>query len=471
MSLWLLFGAMTLVALALLLWPLLRRHAEPLARRDYDLSVYRAQLQELERDRARGLLGEAEAEAARLEVQRRMLVADTERSRGAPAGTRPRAGRAAAALLLVAFPLLCGILYLQLGSPGVPSRPFAGRSEERQQLADRGGLPSVEAMMARLEERVDASPDDFEAWLRLGSAYGMAEQFEQAADAYRRAIGLQPEVAPLHAALAEVLALAAGGIVTQPAHAEIERALELDPKEPRARFYQGLELAQRGEQHQALDVWVRLARDSPADAPWLPALREQATALARDLGLDPADVLPESKAPAVAADEAAPPRPDAGQARAMADLPPEAQQAAIREMVEGLAARLERQPDDLQGWRMLARSYGVLGEPEKAAEAYEKVARLAPEDLAAQRDYAEALLALQSAGQALAPELVEQMRRVEALDRENPLVLFFLGRAAQERGDVATARDYWQQLLAMLPEDAPERAPIEDLLEQLDAVN
>jgi cytochrome c-type biogenesis protein CcmH len=268
-----------------------------------------------------------------------------------------------------------------------------------------------------------------------------------------------------------VLALAAGGIVTQPAHAEIERALELDPKEPRARFYQGLELAQRGEQHQALDVWVRLARDSPADAPWLPALREQATALARDLGLDPADVLPESKAPAVAADEAAPPRPDAGQARAMADLPPEAQQAAIREMVDGLAARLERQPDDLQGWRMLARSYGVLGEPEKAAEAYEKVARLAPEDLAAQRDYAEALLALQSAGQALAPELVEQMRRVEALDRENPLVLFFLGRAAQERGDVATARDYWQQLLAMLPEDAPERAPIEDLLEQLDAVN
>lgn len=471
MSLWLLFGAMTVVALALLLWPLLRRPPEPLARRDYDLSVYRAQLQELERDRSRGLLGEAEAEAARVEVQRRMLAADAERGRAAPPAPRARAGRAMAALLIATFPILCGILYLQLGSPGVPGQPFAGRTEERQHLADQGGRPSVEAMILRLEERVNASPEDFEGWLRLGNAYGMVERFEQAADAYRRAIALQPDVAPLHAALAEALALAAGGIVTERAHTEIERALEIDPKEPRARFYQGLELAQRGEQHQALDVWVRLAEDTPSDAPWLPALREQATALARDLGLDPAHVLPEPKPPAMAAEETAPLDPDADETRTLADLPPEEQQAAIREMVEGLAARLERQPDDVQGWRMLARSYGVLGEPEKAAEAYERVARLAREDLAAQREYAEALLALQSAGEPLAPELVEQMRRVEALDRENPLVLFFLGRAAQERGDAEAARDYWQQLLAMLPEDAPERAPVEDLLRQLDAVN
>jgi cytochrome c-type biogenesis protein CcmH len=470
MSLWLLFGAMMLAALALLLWPLLRRYTNIQLRREYDLSVYRAQLQELERERARGLLGEAEAAAARIEIQRRMLATDAEDSRP-PSPPRTRSARAAAALLLAAFPLLCATLYLQIGSPGVPGQPFAGRAEERQQLAEQGGMPAVEAMITRLEERVAASPDDFEGWLRLGNAYSMGEQFGKAADAYRRAIGLQPEVAPLHAALAEVLALGAGGIVTEEAHAEIERALTLDPQEPRARFYQGLEFAQRGEQQEALDVWVRLAQDTPADAPWLPALREQATALARDLGLDPVDVLPEPKPPALLADETAPPGLDDAQARAMADLPPEEQEAAIRHMVEGLAARLERQPDDLEGWRMLARSYGVLGEPKKAAEAYGKVASLAPKDLAAQRDYAESLISLQQPGQPLAPELVEQMRRVEALDEGNPLVLFFLGRAAQEQGDVATARDYWQQLLTMMPKDAPERAPVEDLLKQLDAVN
>lgn len=473
MSLWLLFGAMTLVALALLLWPLRRRPDQTRARPEYDLSVYRAQLEELEREQAHGLLGRAEAEAAKLEVQRRMLAADADRrklpQRVPSAGLR----KAAAALLLIGFPILSGLLYLHLGRPELPGQPFAQRAEERRALAarDEGPMPSVGAMIGRLEERVAAAPEDLEGWLRLGNAYAMADRFEPAADAYRRAIELRADVAPLHAALAEALTLDAGGIVTGQAQAAIERALELDPKEPRARFYQALELTQRGERQQALDAWVRLAADSPADAPWLPALRQQATTLAEDLGLDPADVLPEPKAPAVAAQESAPPGPDGAQARAMADLPPEEREAAIREMVEGLAARLEQQPDDVEGWRMLARSYRVLGEPAKAAEASARVASLAPDDLAAQQDYAEALLALQDAAEPLAPELVEQMRRIRALDQGNPMALFFLGQAAQERGDTAGAQDYWQQLLARMPKEAPQRAQIQELIEQLDATN
>lgn len=120
---------------------------------------------------------------------------------------------------------------------------------------------------------------------------------------------------------------------------------------------------------------------------------------------------------------------------------------------------------------MLARSYRVLGEPAKAAEASARVASLAPDDLAAQQDYAEALLALQDAAEPLAPELVEQMRRIRALDQGNPMALFFLGQAAQERGDTAGAQDYWQQLLARMPKEAPQRAQIQELIEQLDATN
>lgn len=471
MSLWLLLGAMTLTALALLLWPLLRRHDRIRARPEYDLSVYRAQLDELEREQARGLLGSAEAEAARLEIQRRILAADADRDRRPPPTPRFGLRTASAALLLIGFPLLCGALYLQLGRPGLPDRPFAQRAEERRALAaaEQGEQPA--ALIGRLEERVASAPEDLEGWLRLGGAYATAERFDQAADAYRRAIALQPDVAALHAALAEALALSADGIVTGPAQAAIERALELDPKEPRARFYHALELAQRGERQQALDAWVRLAADSPADAPWLPAVRQRAGALAEDLGLDPADVLPEPKAPAVAAEEAAPAGPDAAQAQAMADLPPEEREAAIRDMVEGLAARLEQQPEDIQGWRMLARSYRVLGKPAKAAEASARVANLAPRDLAAQRAYADALLALQGDAEPLAPELVEQMRRIRALDQEDPMALFFLGQAAQERGDATAAQDYWQKLLARMPKEAPERAQVQELIEQLDATN
>ena len=65
----------------------------------------------------------------------------------------------------------------------------------------------------------------------------------------------------------------------------------------------------------------------------------------------------------------------------------------IRDMVAGLAARLEDRPDDLEGWRMLGRSYRVLGELAKAADAYGRVAEALPDDLKAQIDYADALLA------------------------------------------------------------------------------
>jgi cytochrome c-type biogenesis protein CcmH len=120
---------------------------------------------------------------------------------------------------------------------------------------------------------------------------------------------------------------------------------------------------------------------------------------------------------------------------------------------------------------MLARSYGVLGERAKAAEAAQQVARLLPEDAAAQTDYGEALLALQHDGQPLSPDLVEQWRKVAALDADNPQALFVLGQAAAERGDTARARELWQRLLAAIPKDAPQRAELQALIDRLGATN
>lgn len=462
MSLWLWLGAMTMIALALLLWPLLRRQDAPGVRRDYELTVYRAQLEELEREQARGLIGPREAEAARLEIQRRMLAADAV-APDTRAGRARNARPAALATVVIGFPLLCAVLYAQLGSPTLPGQPFGGHDVASPDQHPGGAdLAEVEAMIARLEQQLAASPDDMEGWFRLGSAYAYMRQYEQAVEAYRRAIELEDDIAALHAALAEALSLASNGIVTERARQALQRALEIDPQEPRARFYHGLELAQRGEQQRALDVWVRLAAESPADAPWLPALREQVTVLAADMGLDPEAVLPEPLG-----DDAGPP----GQGPAIADLPPQEQEAMILRMVEDLAARLEQQPDDLQGWRMLARSYQVLGQPARAAEASAQAARLAPGDVETQRDHANALLALQPPDEPLAPALIEQMRRVHDLDDTDASALFFLGKAAEEQGDRGAARGYWQELLAGLPEEAPERAQIEQMLDQLRAVN
>jgi cytochrome c-type biogenesis protein CcmH len=462
MGLWLALGAMTALAAALIAWPLLRPPREQVGRRDYELRVYRAQLEEVARERDRGLLGEREAEAAKLEVERRMLAADAAAGRDAPDGS-PGAGARWAIIGLIALPLLAGGLYWHLGRPDLPSAPFAGRAEERQLAAQRGqsdqaNLPSGEAMIEQLEQRVAERPDDLEAWLRLGEAYELTGRFEDSVRAYRQALTLDDRIARLHAALGEALVMANGGTVTPAAEDAFGHALELDAADPRARFYRGLALLQEGDRRGAFDAWVALIESSPGDAPWLPELHRRVAGLAEDLGLDPAAV----PAPPAASSGG----PSAEQKEAAESMSPEDRDAMIRDMVVGLAARLENQPDDLEGWRMLGRSYRVLGELAKAADAYGRVAEALPDDLTAQIDYADALLALAGQGPASAA-LTEQMHRIVALDPNNPGALFYLGQIAAAQGDAAAARAHWQRLLDQVPPDAPERAEIQRLIDEL----
>jgi cytochrome c-type biogenesis protein CcmH len=558
LSLWLILIALTALVLALVLLPLLRRPGTVAARREYDLNVYRAQLKEIERDQERGLLGPDEARAARLEVERRMLAADAEERAGRTPSTPPGGRRLATALiLLLALPALSVALYARLGRPGLPGEPFAERAD-RAQPPGAGGAPSVasvEKLVADLEQRVKATPDDLEGWSRLARAYQLIDQPAKAVGAYEHALALDDRSAELQAGFAEASIGAAGGIVTEKASKALTRALELDPKNPRARFYRGLDLVQRGERRQALDLWAGLVKDTPADAPYLPVLRERMTALAQDLGQDPVKVIPAPAAPEMAAAEpadqlpsdpkalnaeaarletelarnakdwqgwirlarsraalgqtaeaeaalargakvyagapfvqqqflataselgiappgganAATPGPSAEQMQAAKTMSPGQRNQMIQGMVERLAARLKDHPDDVEGWRMLARSYRVLGEPAKAADAAKQVANRRPHDTAAQLDYAEALLALEKDGAPLSSAAVDQFKRVAELDANNPEALYFLGQAAAEQGDPERARTYWQRLLTRIPNDAPERAQLQKLIDQLGA--
>ncbi|MGH6915858.1 MAG: tetratricopeptide repeat protein, partial [Geminicoccales bacterium] len=260
-------------------------------------------------------------------------------------------------------PLLSGIIYWRLGSPDQPAAPFAGRAAERQRAAEAGGpgdarAPSIQSLIPPLEAHLEAHPDDLEGWLRLGQSYALTQDFERAATAYRRALAIDPKVAQAHSALGEALVMAGGGIVTEPAKQAFSRALELEPSDPRARFYTGLALAQQGARRQALDAWTALIRDSPADAPWLAALRQRATALAQDLGLDPAKVLPRAVAKAEPAEPPASP--------ALPSDPERLRQAALR-----LEKQLAADPKDFESWIRLARSWQALGDSARAKQALE----------------------------------------------------------------------------------------------------
>jgi len=430
---WIVIAAICALAVVALAWPLLR--ARPSAappRKSYDLAVYRDQLAELDRDHERGLLSEAERAAARLEIERRMLAVVDRPSEAPP---RSRTQRVLPAALAIAAPLCAVGLYLLVGSPNYrPTEDQAQRTE-------------VARYVDRLVEHLRQEPDDARGWSMLGRSYTLLARFPEAIVAYERAEALAPRDADLVARHAEAKIMGEGGKVGAEAQQLIDRALALDPKEPRARFYQGLAEAQAGRGREALALWMALEHDTPMEAPWRQVVTQRIDRLARDLGLDPARV-PGREPPSATATQPQPaPSPE---------MSAEDRAKMIQGMVASLAARLEREPNDAEGWARLGRSYGVLGEREKSRDAWRRAAELKPDDPNVLAEYASSILTV--AGDAAPPpEFTAVAAALIRLAPDDPDALWFAGVAAQARGDTQGAKEAWRKLLDRLPAESPAR--------------
>jgi cytochrome c-type biogenesis protein CcmH len=449
-------GGLTLAAIAAILWPALRAGRTP-DRASFDIRVYKDQLQEVERDRERGLIGAEEARAAQLEIERRLLKAAeavaSEAAAGAPGG---RKWAVTAALLLPVFALL---LYLRLGAPDLSDQPLAARAPAPTE-------PDVAQMVARLEARLQAVPDDAEGWLMLGRSKGVLGDAPASVTAYRRSLALRPEDPRAMVGLAEALTLAAGGVVTPEAQALFERVASLASGEPRAGYYLGVAASQAGDLHAAIERWRAILAANPTDAPWRPAVEAALRQAARDLGIDPAPIL--------AGVPGTPPAAEPGlsaEAARIAALPPEERNRRIREMVDGLAARLEADGGDLAGWVRLARARTVLGEQALAQTAWEKALALAPDDPEVVKGYAGSLLEPPAPGQDLptVPASAETLyEKALTLQPDDPEPLWYLGVRALQEGRPAVARERWQRLLAKLDPSHPDYAEISRHLRRLE---
>lgn len=459
---WVVFALLALAAAGALLMPFLRRTESVTTRADYDVEIYRDQLAEIERDLGRGLIGEAEARAARTEIARRALAADAARGStvAATSGSRPVPLSVLGVALVV--PLAALIIYLDVGSPGLPGQPLAARHDTSQTEAAR----QDQALVAQLAERLKERPDDLQGWLLLARSYGSLGRHDEAIAAWRNVRRLAPD-APEHLGpFAEALIQAAGGSVTPEALTLLQAAARADEADPRPRFYMGLARAQAGDTRGALQAWTDLVAISPRDAPWLPTVRAQIQRVAAQAGIDPASLAPSADAAALAARQAGGP-PPGPTADMIARLPPGEQQQMIRGMVDSLAARLEAEPDDVEGWRRLGRARRVLGETDKAVEAYAKAAELAPGRVEVLSDYATILFEGIKPGDKLSPAFVAVMARILAVDPNHPDALWFTGVAEAEAGRRAAAVALWQRLVDRLPANAPERAEIQAQIEQL----
>src|SRR6516165_4394685 len=348
--LWLVLALMTAAAVFAVLWPLAR--GQRVDRGASDAVVYRDQLDEIERDRASGTIGAAEAEAARVEVSRRLLAAaDAGMPPAADPTLRLRYRRWAAVSALVFIPLGAICIYLVLGSPNLPGQPLA------QRFAATPDANSIAGLIARVESHLERSPDDGRGWEVIAPVYMRIGRFDDAVRAYRSALRLEGESADRQASLGEALAGAGGGVITTVARSAFERALVLDKTNPRAQFYLGLAAEQDGRTGEAAERWQGLITHAPADAPWIAYVRE---ALAR---VEP------SRPPASGSGTPAGLGPTAQDVASAAEMSSTEREQMVRGMVERLAARLSADGSDVEGWLRLMRAYVVLGDRDKARAA------------------------------------------------------------------------------------------------------
>ncbi|MBM3572650.1 MAG: c-type cytochrome biogenesis protein CcmI [Alphaproteobacteria bacterium] len=554
MMLWLGIAVLSAVVIALVLWPMRQDASAAAASTEFGLRVYRDQLAEIERDLDAGLISADQAAAARLEVERRMLTVATDQDGPPKKPINPAGARISAGATAFALPAIGFLIYLTIGAPDKPDQPLAAR--------DPGAGPSVvetaeiRAMVERLAARLETQPDDVDGWMMLGRSYRVLGRMADSAEAYRRGADQSQGDSTAVGAYAEALVYAADGAVTPAARVAFEDVLRRSPADPRARYFVALARVQAGEVAEGLQLWRALEADSPPDAPWLSTLQERIADAARLLNLDPAKLPPVARtAPAV------PPPPPRGPSQADVDaasrMAPQDRTAMIRSMVEGLEQRLQDNPDDLDGWKRLARSWEVLGELDKARAAQERIAalearaatspapssavastpprgpsqadveaanRMAPQDRTAmirgmvegleqrlkdnpndlegwrrlarswgvlgERDRAQAALAQAVAlapdrvdvlidyARALFPDdgdagkappaFVATMRRIHALDPDHAEALYHVGLAEAASGNKAAARRLWTALLAKTPAGSPGYVEVKSRLDSLD---
>lgn len=409
MAFWLVTGIIGLGALTLLLLALLRRAPQVQAEAENpDIAVYRDQLKSIERDVARGVVGEDDAERARLEIQRRILEADRAAKSVVPSAEAPR-GATLAMAAVCALSVLGGsyALYVWLGAPGYGDLPLQARitfAEElrenrpRQDAAEEASrLPPIPAdprhveLVERLRAAVAERGDDIRGFQLLAVNESALGNFVAAHQAQSRVIDLKGDSvrAEDYAALADMMILAAGGYVSPEAEEALTEALRRDATNGTARYYSGLLFMQTARPDMGYRMWRSLLNDSTPEDPWYDALLGQIPEAAMRAGV-------EFTPPALEGEALS--GPTAEDMQAASEMDAEDRDAMIRGMVAGLADRLATEGGPAEEWARLIRAYGVLGEIGQADAIWKESQAVfagSDQDLALLREAAQAAGVLQ----------------------------------------------------------------------------
>ncbi len=265
MTLFIIVAALLLgAALLFIVPPLVRREPADVAveRRTLNITVYRDQLAEMERDLQNDVLTPEQYRQGREELERRLLE-DVAETPGAAAPPPPRSARASALVLIVLVPLLAVSGYLLLGAPGIMLSPQSAPMA----AAGQGDMAhQINQMVARLEQRLASEPDNAEGWAMLGRSYLVLERFDDARGALEKAVSLNLKTPDLLVDYADTLAMTGGQSLEGRPLELINEALALDPNNHKGLWLAGTAAYERADYRAALDYWRRLYAMVPKDS-------------------------------------------------------------------------------------------------------------------------------------------------------------------------------------------------------------
>ena len=377
MVFWIITLGLTVLCCAVMARAVLRREGRQAPAAAYDLQVYRDQLKDVEKDLARGVISQEDAERLRTEVSRRILAADAKLRDGQEADET----RASPALIMLTIMLACILggsfwIYRTLGAPGLEDLPLADRiaaSDDaranrlsqsevegrlRVELAGRDADPSYVKLVEQLREAVSSRTGDQQGLALLARHEAGIGKYQAAHPAHLALLQAKGDDATGEdfATLADMMITAAQGYVSSDAEKALRAALARDPSEPRARYYLGVYLLQVDRPDAAFRLWRDLLEDSDMSDPWMPTVMNRIGEVALRAGVQ--YDLPDM--PGLF------PVPSEDDIEAAAGMSAEARAAMLTDMVARLSARLATQGGSADEWARLSRAHGALGNGDQA---------------------------------------------------------------------------------------------------------
>jgi len=372
---------MALVVAGLLIGALRAARLRDVTTANSDIAVYKDQLSEVERDLARGILTEADAEAVRVEVSRRLLEADNRSSDR----EFDQKGQSGVGIVIVALVVVGGGLgtYAWLGAPGYGDMPMqtrlatleaaratrpgqgAAEAEVRDQLPrPEAPDPAFLTLMEQLRSAVAERPNDIQGLTFLAQYEARVGNFAEARAAQEQLVAVKSDTATIadRLTLIDIMVFSTGGYVSPEAEAVLRNVLGEAPESGAARYYLGLVEAQAGRADRAFPIWAQLLEDSPPSAPWVPVVRAEILDVAFAAGVMNYKIPVIPGQPALSQKDI----------NAANDMTPQERAEMIQSMVGRLSDRLATEGGPPEDWARLISTLGVLGDSGRARDIAEE---------------------------------------------------------------------------------------------------